>query len=402
MVNLDLLSKNAAALLPVSGVVDTVVVRLGRLMAQKLLESGYTTAAHLLSLEHTETASHDEADQYLTHFDCPLMFELRTATALGALQTRYATSENRILELLALRARRELNLICEEPPLATRLAHELESLLAASPLRGAQADKLSTLQNQRLQTLTSRCTELLTQGPLLWGDLVLSRVPFSMPDTLLWAHRMMQATAHLTGVVHRLDSQFGKDPVEDSDHKHPHNYRQILKHRQKKLREQRVAQTAPARPQSRRWEDDAAQLIAERNFHAFAICVDTVIEQLNLKLDLWTKNELARSSRQKNRLLDGENFHYADGIRRCLHQLGESLEDALVCAEKILHYCQENQVPASEIMDDEIWGLFPRINRENLKQARLKVRHSDIHYPLSVAHREWITQITDSALAHQS
>lgn len=402
MVNLDLLSKNAASLLPVSGVVDTVVVRLGRLFANKLLEGGHTTAAQLLALKQSETPSHEEADQYLTHLDCPLFAQIRTVVALSSLQFRTEVLEDKLLSLLALRARRELNLISEDPPLATRLAQEIEALLTASPIRRPQPNNLVALQNNRITSLTNRCLELFARPTLSWMELVRSENALPVKDNLLWASHLAQAVAHAGGLIHRLDSQFGKDPVEENDPKHPSSYRQILKHKHRHLNQQRQTYAATTRQQSRRWEDESAQLMTERNFHAFAICIDNVVMHLNQKLDVWHKNEIARSSRQKTRLLDVENFHYADGIRRSLHQQGESLEDTLTCAEKLLHYCHANQVSASELMDDEIWTLFPRVNRENLKQARLKVRHSDESFPLSVAHREWITQVTESALTQRS
>jgi hypothetical protein len=402
VVNLDLLSKNAASFLPVSGVVDTVVVRLGRLFATKLLEGGHTTAAQLLALEQSETPSHDEADQYLTHLDCPLLSQIRTVVALSSLQYRTEALEDKLLNLLALRARRELNLISEDPPLATRLAQEIEALLTASPIRGGQPDNLAALQKNRLTSLTERCLELFARPTLSWMELVRSENVMPVTENLLWASHLAQAVAHAGGLIHRLDGQFGKDPVEENDPKHPSSYRQILKHKHRHLNQQRQTHATTTRQQSRRWEDESAQLMTERNFHAFAICIDNVVMQLNQKLDVWNKNEIARSSKQKSRLLDVENFHYADGIRRSLHQQGESLEDALTCAEKLLQYCQANQVSASELMDDEIWTLFPRVNRENLKQARLKVRHSDEIFPLSVAHREWITRVTESALIQRS
>jgi hypothetical protein len=235
-----------------------------------------------------------------------------------------------------------------------------------------------------------------------WTTLVKASLPVPVEETLLWAGRLAQAVSHAGSLIHRNDGAFGKEPNDESDPNRSPAYRQLLKHKHRQVEQQRLSSHVPSKNGMQRWEDVASQLMTERNFHAFAVCVDDVISQLKQKLTVWSRNEIARSSFQKTRLLDVENFHYADGIRRGLHHCGESLEDAILCAEKLLHYCHENQVPASELMDDEIWTLFPRINRDNLKRTRMGVRHSDALFPLSVVHREWITQVTERALAPQA
>jgi hypothetical protein len=399
VVNLDLLSKNAAEFLPVSSVVDTVIVRLGRLFVAKLVSSGHTTAATLLALERADTPSQEEADQYLTHLDCPLLNQVRTQVALGALQSSYEAFESKLLQLLALRARRELNQISDDPPLATRLAHELEALLVASPLHSRHTTELIRKQAADLSDLTNLCRSLLDRPALDWSTLVKASSPVPVEETLLWAGQLAHAVSQAGSLMHRNDGAFAKELNDEGDLNRLPTYRQLLKHKHRQLEQQWVPTHTPSKNGMQRWEDVSAQLMSERNFHAFAVCVDDVISQLKQKLSVWSRNEIARSSIQKTRLLDVENFHYADGIRRGLHQCGESLEDALVCAEKLLQYCHENQVPAAELMDDEIWTLFPRINRENLKRSRLAVRHSDALFPLSVVHREWITQVTEKALA---
>lgn len=398
MVNLDLLSKNAAALLPVSGVVDTVVVRLGRLLAQKLVESGNSSAVQLLAYEQVETTSHEECDLYLSQLDCHLVNNLRNLAALSALHSRYEMVEERLLTLLGQRARRELNTISEDPPLATRLAHEIEAVLSISPVRGPSAEELSALRSIFLQRLTQNSQELMSKPHISWADVIKAEKPLPVDRMLWWASRLSHAVSLIGSVIHRLEGQFGKDPAEDNGRGTSTSYRQIIKHKHRPLHRQTLESLPNSRPQTRRWEDESAQLMTDRNFHAFAVCVDNVLAQLSMRLDSWTKSESFRSSKSKPRLLEVENFFYVDGIRRTLHQLGENLEDALMCAEKLLQYCHDSQVAGAELMDDEIWSLYPRINRENLKQARLKVRHSDELFPLSVAHREWVSQLSERAL----
>lgn len=398
MVNLDLLSKNAAALLPVSGVVDTVVIRLGRLLANRLLECGNPAAAELIVYESDETPSHDECDLYLSQFDCHLVNNLRTLSALAALQSKYEVLEERLLGLLAQRARRELNTINEDPPLATRLAQEIEALLAISPARGPDCKDFNEFKGQILGALTLRCQELLQKPNLDWSDLIKADKPLPAEILLRWASRLAHAVATTGSIMHRLENFFGKDPIEDAGRKGSLNYRQIIKQKHRPLHRAMNLGVSASRPQTRRWEDESAQLMTERNFHAFAVCVDQVVAQLSSRLDVWSKNEIQRCAKPKPRLVDVENFFYVDSIKRSLHQLGETLEDAVICAEKLLDYCHESSVAAAELMDDEIWSLYPKINRETLKQARLRVRHSDDHFPLSVAHREWITRLSDQAL----
>ncbi|MEN9810072.1 MAG: hypothetical protein RLZZ488_1639 [Pseudomonadota bacterium] len=399
MVNLDLLSKNAATLLPVGGVVDTVVVRLGRLLANKLLESGCTTAAQLLTYEQNEAVAHEECDLYLVELECDLINNIKSITALSALQSRLALVEDRLLTLLAQRARKELNTINEDPPLATRLAHEIEAIVSTSPLRGAQGSEFERLQATLLSASHSTCQTLLGKPHISWTDVMKADKPIPAADLLHWGSRLAQGVSLLSSVMQRLEGFFGKDPTEESNRGAPATYRQLYKFRQKPLHRVGQGKGPTGKLLRRRWEDESAQLIAERNFHAFAVCVDNVLTTMSEHLDVWDKYEMHRTAKLKPRLIEVENFFYVDGIRRSLHQLGETLEDALICADKLLDYCQENCVAAAELMDDEIWSLYPKINRENLKQARLKVRHSDRFFPLSVAHRDWISQLSEQALA---
>jgi hypothetical protein len=401
VVNLDLLSKNAASILPVSGVVDTVVVRLGRLFAHKLLESGQTAAAQLLALEQTETSASREAELYLTELECPLMVQAQQLSALCSLSWRAALLEDKLLELLASRARKELNVINDDPPLATRLAHEIETILAASPFRGAAGESLERFQAERLAGLTRTCIDLLERPIVTWGDLVRAKSPTPVAELLSLSSRLVQAVAHLEGVLSRLEGLFIPSG-EEHDALHRVGYKQKLKNKKTQTLHNRQLKSRFSRVNPEHWHEEATQDIAERNFHSFALCIDKVITQFGEALEQWSKNEIARGSKQRGRLLEVENFLYADCMRRNLHQQGEAFEDAISCAEKLLAYCQENHVSATELMDDEIWMLFPRINRENLKQARLKVRHSDENFPLSVAHREWIAKITEQALLQRA
>lgn len=398
MVNLDLLSKNAAALLPVGGVVDTVIVRLGRLFAQKLLECGNMTAAELLNLENSETTSQDECDLYISQFDCDLMSNVRNLTSLAALQSRYEAFEDGILAVLAQRARRELNTINEDPPLATRLAREIETILAISPTRGSSAITLADFKARYLDRLTERCTKLLNKSQIDWNDVMQADQPLPVSEILWWASRLSNSVAMMGSIMHRLENFFGKDVDDEPGRPAPSTYRQLVKLKQRPAHRPSQHFSTTARTQTRRWEDESVQFMTERNFHAFSVCVDNVISQMSLRLDAWKKSEIHRNAKQKPRLLEVENFFYVDSIRRSLHQQGEVLDDALVCAEKILEYCTKNNISAAELVDDEIWSLFPKINRENLKQARLKVRHSDPTFPLSVAHRDWISHLSEQAL----
>jgi len=398
VVNLDLLSKNAASILPVSGVVDTVVVRLGRLFAHKLLESGQTAAAQLLALEQTEASPAQEAEVYLTELECPMLTEARQLSALCALAWRSSVLEDKLLELLASRARKELNVITDDPPLATRLTQEIETLLAASPFRGTAGEALEKFQSERLAALTRTCGDLLSRPTLTWSDLVRAKSPTPAFELLNLSSRLVQVLAQLERVFLRVEGLFGKAPGEEPDSLHRVGYKQKLRNKKVHTLHNRALKSRFNRVVSMHWEDEATQFVADRNFHGFALCLDNIVAQFSETLEQWCKNEIARGAKQRARLLDVENFIYADCMRRNLHQQGEAFEDAVNCAEKLLSYCQENHVSATELMDDEIWMLFPRINRENLKQARLKVRHSDETFPLSVAHREWIAQITEKAL----
>jgi hypothetical protein len=397
---MDLLSKQTSAFSPVGTTVQTAVIRLGRLIANKLLESGNTQAATLLACEQGETANREEYELYLTQLDCEIVQNFRNLNTVSALQRRYMTVEDRLLALLAQRARRELNTISEDPPFATRLALELENLLTISPVRGLNSRTLNEIAQKLLINTHDRISQLLSKPTIGWSDVMRTSQSNPQSELIFWANSLSCAISSLESAIYRLDSHFNRDPAEDGGRGNPKTYRQLIRNARNAGHLRLPLQTLPAqRVQGSRWEDDAARLVVERNFHDFGIHADNVLIQIQARLEVWDKNEIHRSARVKTRQIPTENFFYADGIRRSLHQLGESLEDALTCAEKLLQYCADSGVAAAELIDDEIWSLYPRINRENLKQARLKVRHSDDQFPLSVAHREWISGLTEKALA---
>jgi hypothetical protein len=403
VVNMDLLSNQTSALTPVGMAVQTAVVRLGRLITNKLLESGNTQIATLLACEQGENPSQEEHELYLTHLDCALVHNFRNLTALSSLGNHYAAVEDRLLALLAQRARRELNTISEDPPFATRLALETENLLAISPLRGSNDKKLNDLEKKLDVDVRHRMTQLLTKPTTGWSDIMKAQPATPASDLIFWANSLSCAVSAIETIVYRLDPHFNKDPAEEGGRGNAKSYRQLIRQKYSLNRQSLPLHSAPfQRLHGLRWEDDAARLLMERHFYEFALLADNVLLQIQAHLEVWDKNEIHRSARVKSRQINTENFFYADGIRRSLYQLGESLDDAMTCAEKLLQYCSDSGVTAAELIDDEIWSLYPRINRENLKQARLRVRHSDDQFPLSVAHREWISGLTERALAKRA
>lgn len=400
MVNTDLHSNQTSANTPVSTAVQTAVVRLGRLLTNKLLESGSSHAANLLACEQSEIPSHEEHELYLTQLDCEFLNNFRNITVLSSLAQHYAATEDRLLSLLAQRARCELNTISEDPPFATRLAHESEYLLSVSPLRGLTGKNLCDLETKLYTAMQNSLSRLLSKSVMGWTDIMRAEPCAPASELLFWANNLLNAISTLEINVSRLDSHFSKDPAEDGGRGNAKTYRQIVRQKHHKVQKRMPLNTLSIqRLHAMRWEDDASQHIMERNFYEFGLLAESILMQIKVCLDVWDKNETHRSARVKSRQIGTENFFYADGIRRSLYQLGESLDDAMSCAEKLLQYCSDSGVAAAELIDDEIWSLYPRINRENLKQARLRVRHSDGQFPLSVAHREWISRLTEQALA---
>ena len=402
VVNLEMLTKNTADEVSVASYCHKAFVQLGRLLVEALSAGGTTAIAPLLVLAQEQLETEKEAEQYRLHLNCKFTSQFQSVTALAVLQNRNTQLESKLLEMLALRARKELNTITEDPPVATLLAHEIEALLAGSPVQPGALAGLQALKSECLQALTSLSQTIATKEQLTWAELM--RLNTLIPDSqlLFWAQRLSQATAMLSHSITRLERHFEPQPLDATEGHSPLSYVQLLKSKQKKLPHTHTVQRLQRSSRAELWEKEALSLVTEKDFFNFALCVEAMIDQLSGKLDEWNQNDRNRGLKQKARALVIENFHYTDSLRRTLQELGESLEDACACADKLLAYCKANQISALELMDDEIWSLFPRINRENMKQARLKVRHTDPAFPLSVVHSDWITQVTAMALPQNS
>jgi len=402
VVNLEMLTKNTASEISVASYCHVAFVQLGRLLTEALSAGGTTSIAQLLVLPQEELEPEKEAEQYRLHLSCNFTSQFQSMTALAVLQNRVIHLETQLLQILAFRARKELNTITEDPPVATILAHEIEALLAGSPVQPNALAGLQGLKSECLDVLSQLSQTVAQKGQLSWAELM--RVRAEVPDTqlLFWAQRLSQATSILSHTIARLERHFEPQPLDAAEGQTPLSYIQLLKNKQKKPPTTHAMQRLQRSSRTEFWEKEALSLITEKDFFNFALCVEAVIDQLKCKLDEWNHNDRNRGLKQKARALGIENFHYTDSLRRTLQELGESLEDSCACADKLLAYCRTNQISALELMDDEIWSLFPRINRENMKQARLKVRHTDLAFPLSVVHRDWITQVTELALTQSS
>lgn len=402
MVNLELLTKNTASEISVADYSHKAFVQLGRLLTEALNAGGTTAVAHLLVLAQEGLEPAKEAEQYGLHLDCRFTSQYQSVIALSTLQHRYMQLEARLLRLLAMRARKELNSITEDPPVATLLTQEIEALLAASPTQPNALAGLQSLKSECLSALTNVSQSVALKAQLTWAELMSLDTGVSYNKLLFWAQRLTQAVSIVSHTITRLERHFEPQSPDTAESHAAMSYVQLLKNKQKKLPATHTLNRLHRSTRAELWEKEALSLISEKDFFSFSLCVEAVVEQLTCKLDEWSGNDRNRGLKQKPRAIAIENFHYTDSLRRKLQELGESLEDACSCADKLLAYCKNNQISAIELMDDEIWSLFPRINRENLKQARLKVRHTDEGFPLSVVHRDWITQVTELALAQSS
>ena len=381
---------------------ELLIVQLGRHLTQRLIDSGHASFAELLLCQHADLPSSEECRLYRLQFDCPLINNVCALSALTTVHSQCWNLEGQLLDLVARRARREMNTINEDPPLATRLAREIESLFATSPTRGFHSHTLLELQNKNLQRIEQSCQSLFKREHMSWDQVMRADETQPVSETIGWAHHLLQAVMSMESIMQRIGDAFDNNPSEDGATGLSLNYRRFVQ--QKFSSSERTtlysADTSPPLP-ALDWQHECAQQIAQRDFYEFALGLERAMKNLSQRLDVWSKNEIYRNSKSKPRRMDLENFLYVDSIRRLLQRLGEPLDDSIACAEKILQYCQDVGVAAAELIDDEIWSLYPRTNRESLKQARLMVRHSDEHFPLSVAHREWITRLTERALAEQ-
>lgn len=402
MVNLELLTKNTAEEISVADYSHKAFVQLGRLLTEALSSGGSTSTAQLLVVAQEGLKAEHEAEQYRLHLNCSFTSEFQSVIALATLQNRAIQLETQLLELLALRARKELNTITEDPPVATVLTHEIEALLAGSPVQPDALAGLQSLKTECLDALKSLSQSIASKGQLTWTELMRLRTGISDAQLLFWAQRLSQATSILSHTMTRLERHFEPPAFDAIESQSPLSYVQLLKTKQKKLPHTQPFHRIQRSARTESWEKEALTLMTEKDFFNFSLCVEAMIDQLTSKLGEWNHSDRNRGLKQKPRALGVENFHYTDSLRRMLQELGESLDDACACADKLLAYCKTNQISALELMDDEIWSLYPRINRENIKQARLKVRHTAREFPLSVVHREWITQVTERALIQSS
>jgi hypothetical protein len=398
VVNLELLTKSPEDKISVARACSITCVQFGRLLVESLSSAGALNIAPLLGIVHDGLEPDAEAEHYALHLNCKAFAQFRSVIALATLQNQYVQLEAALLRLIALRARKELNAITVEPPLATTLAHEIEALRAGSPTQPDASAALLNVKRESLNSFSELSQAVAQKKQLTWTEMV--RLDAGLPELklLFWAQQLIQAVSTLHHSVDRLECHFEAEPLDSAESQSHFSYLQLLKNKQRRKPQMQAVRRLQRTTQTGLWEKEAQGLIAEKNFFALSVCVETVVTQLSAKVDEWTHHVNNRGLKQKPRALGIENFHYADSLRRTLQELGESLEDACSCADQLLIYCKNNRISALDLMDDEVWSLFPRVNRENIKQARLKVRHTDSGFPLSVVHRDWITQVTELAL----
>jgi hypothetical protein len=111
-----------------------------------------------------------------------------------------------------------------------------------------------------------------------------------------------------------------------------------------------------------------------------------------LRSEHMTGRDAAPGSARRDLTL--ENAAYVESLGRQLRLQGVDAAEADDLSRATLDYASHHGSPCAEILDDELARLGPRIPREALVRARLRVRHEDRDYPLSVAARSAILQVT--------
>lgn len=320
-----------------------------------------------------------------------LISDMLEVTALAHCAHRLESFEQRLLTYHSGQARRELNTIRHAPPLSTAVARASENLQSTSLQGGPLAPLYGELWAKIQSTATAKIDSCQAKPTLNRAEVM----TFKSTEVEVWlltvAHLILSSGENLGQAVRNLIDNAASTslvPLRGEEEGLYKKFSDFLAKRETLLDLRRLPESA--------WSWTRARTLAfERHFVKLAFEITAHIELMDTTLNaVEALNRCLTVGAQRNRALEFENYLYIDRLGLQLRALGENADEVAKLAEGLFQYVIQNTVPCSEVLEDEIIPLNPCINRETLVRARLELRLNDRHFPLSVAHKEWITQIT--------
>lgn len=310
-----------------------------------------------------------------------LVTDLLRVRALGNLLDGVVEFETVLRNFLAGRARRHLNTIVLNPAVSTRTAQTLQLLDVISPAE-AMPHLLSPVREKAKSAfdalLALPAIETLGQLGTFAGEQELTAI-LTCEQQLMGSLRGLACVLERTMQVSRELLTANDQSVGGVTRRHLAERFQALESfgRGERLHEMREALDRAER-----------NLVAGDSLGMILSLGDGLSAAEMLFDDLQRAEVLCSCVAQ--RALEAEALLYGNALGRRLVLCGEPIGPTEKLAEAMLGYCRAKGVAPLDLIDEEVHRLVPAVRRETLAKARLEVRLSDLDYPLSVAHKDWV------------
>lgn len=376
---------------------DAMALHVSIDLAQRLAEGGLLNLAHI-SAHKSHSQELDAsfgaeacAIEVESHAGTTLITDLLELKAISMLHDLIVSFERQLLTVFSYQARREINTVAVFPPASTHAAKSSEALLSTSVASGPVAPLYESLWNRISAASAETLAQILKKKSVSRAEVRSFKTAECEISLLSMCYFLLSSAECLAISLRNLSENvttFSLFPLRNTGEGLYQKYGDYLKHREQILDLQLAS--------SREWSlDKARQLTFDRKYIQFCLELESKIEQWTHLLD--NLNRMSQSLGQtmiRDRATEIENYLYVDRLSVHLRGYGETTEEVNRLSELLFKYSIEKNVSCSEIMDEEILRMNPRINKENICRSRLELRMNDRHFPLSVAHKEWVTQIT--------
>ena len=390
-----------------------------RTIIEKLLQSttlgaGFELAARLYQGGHAELASiaayagnlqafvQDAQSQnwdlnaFVSRVGAPVLTDYRDFSAVELVLSGFEKWEKDLAGFLAFQARRDLNTVRTYPPQATQAARLLETLLCVSPCKNENSSAFATRWRELEAHFQVTLATFLSK-PELQRKSLNKGLPQNLSDTLFQtAQQVFTATqcschvlAQLVQTMRGAESQQTRVTAEKG-------FGAV-----KVLHERLARDLCPSHIESQQLALANAQaFLFERNYPEFCYAMSSIFYGLEkLLASIRNLDQSFPLSIRHEHALAIENTFYIEGLKKQLIRTGEVPYEVDKLAEALFRYTTQHLVAGSDVIDDEMLKCNPSINRESITRARLDLRLKDTEYPLSVAHKDWISKVADAATA---
>jgi hypothetical protein len=336
--------------------------------------------------------------------DCRLIRGYLSLVAFEMCTGQVLSCQTRILELLTRMARRHLNTIKTLPAPATSSAQNAEHLLTCAWLLGAHEHAFSR-QWASLLEQTSPVVERLVEAPSLHLHEL---------DTPLLAESQTQFAALCQMLNHDLLLTQQASSLLIADY--TRQFKTVENDPEWITLDHAVASDRITQTSGRMLEEfsrilEAEQQIAQRSMalvrHQFgdflgdlarsAALLDTVLDRLDRYDREWFSRQFAHQP------VHVENHVLICALAHELRMAGEELDHIEAFARTLKSYAREHNASCTGMLDDEITNLAQNISEQSILKALQRTRVSDPDCPLSIRHRNHISDVikqADAALSH--